>query len=96
HFLHRNHHPLNSNNDVWFRHLVSKSESLADPNPRSRQCLPWQCSKRNRPTVALVFCHDTEVSLSQLKKAAKNTEDKTTREKVAGIFIAVAELLDAK
>ena len=39
------------------------------------------------PNVALVLCHDTEVSLSHVKRAAKNTEDKAMRE---GISTAVS------
>ncbi|KAG0222414.1 hypothetical protein BGX31_009166, partial [Mortierella sp. GBA43] len=46
------------------------------------------------PTVALVFCHDTEVSLTQLKKAAKHTDDKAARGQVADIYFGLGELLD--
>ncbi|KAI8348235.1 WD40-repeat-containing domain protein [Mortierella sp. GBAus27b] len=45
-------------------------------------------------TIALVFCHDTEVSLSQLKKVAKHTDDKDTRKDIAAIYIGLGKLLD--
>ncbi|KAI8348242.1 hypothetical protein B0O80DRAFT_429770 [Mortierella sp. GBAus27b] len=48
------------------------------------------------PAVALVFCHDTEVTLSLLKKVAKHADDKATHEEIAGIYRAVAELLNAQ
>ncbi|KAI8348240.1 hypothetical protein B0O80DRAFT_429767 [Mortierella sp. GBAus27b] len=46
------------------------------------------------PTVALVFCHDTETSLSQLKKVAKNADDRDTREDIAAIYIGLGKVLD--
>ncbi|KAI8345988.1 hypothetical protein B0O80DRAFT_431210 [Mortierella sp. GBAus27b] len=48
------------------------------------------------PTVALVFCHDTEVSLSQVKKAAKSINDKPTREVVASVYIGLGQVLDTQ
>ena len=46
------------------------------------------------PTIALVFCHDTETSLSQLKKVAKSTDDRDTREDIAAIYIGLGKVLD--
>lgn len=46
------------------------------------------------PNIALVLCHDTEVSLSHVKRAAKNTDDKVMREGIATVYIELGELLD--
>ncbi|KAI8348224.1 WD40-repeat-containing domain protein [Mortierella sp. GBAus27b] len=45
-------------------------------------------------TIALVFCHDAELSLSQLKKAVKHSSDKDTREDIAVIYASLGKLLD--
>jgi hypothetical protein len=46
------------------------------------------------PNIALVLCHDTEVSLSQVKRAAKRINDTTMREDVATVYIGLGDLLD--
>ncbi|KAF9358853.1 hypothetical protein BGX34_008687 [Mortierella sp. NVP85] len=48
------------------------------------------------PGVALVLCHDTEVSLSQLKKTAKNTEDNAMRGAIANAYIELGKVLDGR
>jgi hypothetical protein len=48
------------------------------------------------PDIALVLCHDTEVSLSQVKRAAKHTNDANTREKIATIHIELGRVLDTQ
>jgi hypothetical protein len=49
--------------------------------------------KTQDPNIALVLCHDTEVSLSQVKRA-KHTDDKAMREGIATIYIELGQLLD--
>jgi DNA-binding IclR family transcriptional regulator len=46
-------------------------------------------------TIALVFCHDTEVSLSQLKKVTKHTSDKDAHQDIAVIYAGLGKLLGA-
>jgi hypothetical protein len=46
--------------------------------------------------IALVLCHDTEVSLAHVKRAAKHTEDKIMHERIATVYIGLGELLDSK
>ncbi|KAK3819960.1 MAG: hypothetical protein J3Q66DRAFT_164906 [Benniella sp.] len=46
------------------------------------------------PNIALVLCHDTEISLSQVKRAAKHTDDKAMRDGIATIYIKLGDLLD--
>ncbi|KAF9362918.1 hypothetical protein BGX34_005256 [Mortierella sp. NVP85] len=46
------------------------------------------------PDLSLVMCHETEVLLSHLKKAAKNSDDKTIRERIAAVYVGLGELLD--
>jgi hypothetical protein len=48
------------------------------------------------PNIALVLCHDTEVSLSHVKRAAKHTEDKAMREGIATVYIGLGELKQAR
>ncbi|KAG0202656.1 hypothetical protein BGX31_003553 [Mortierella sp. GBA43] len=43
--------------------------------------------------IALALCHDTEVSLNLVKRAAKNTEDKAMRAGIATVYIALGDLL---
>jgi hypothetical protein len=48
------------------------------------------------PSIVLVLCHDTEVSLSQVKRSAKHTEDTTVHEGIAAIYIGLGELLTSQ
>ncbi|KAK3828964.1 MAG: WD40-repeat-containing domain protein [Benniella sp.] len=48
------------------------------------------------PNLALVLCHDTEVSLSHVKRAAKHTDDKAMRNGIATVYIGLGELLEIK
>jgi hypothetical protein len=52
--------------------------------------------KTTDPSVALVLCHDTETSLSHVKRAAKNTDDKAIREGIATIYNGLGELLNTQ
>jgi len=45
------------------------------------------------PKISLVFCHDTEVSLSQAKKAAKHTKDQALQQGIATTYIDLGKLL---
>ncbi|KAF9358576.1 hypothetical protein BGX34_008869, partial [Mortierella sp. NVP85] len=53
-------------------------------------------SKAQHPDIALVLCHDTEVALSQAKKAAKRTEDPTVRHGIAITYIGLGKELDSR
>ncbi|KAI8348104.1 hypothetical protein B0O80DRAFT_429814 [Mortierella sp. GBAus27b] len=46
--------------------------------------------------VALVLCHDTEVTLSQAKKAARHTEDQILRLEIASTYIELGRLLESQ
>ncbi|KAK3811110.1 MAG: hypothetical protein J3Q66DRAFT_443360 [Benniella sp.] len=46
------------------------------------------------PSIALVLCHDTELSLSQVKRAAKHAEDTTMHEGIASVYTELGELLN--
>ncbi|KAF9346367.1 hypothetical protein BGX34_003931, partial [Mortierella sp. NVP85] len=46
--------------------------------------------------IALVLCHDTEMSLSQVKRAAKHTNDVNTREEIATIHLELGRFLDTQ
>src|SRR4051812_17043387 len=48
------------------------------------------------PDIALVLCHDTEVSLAPVKRTAKHTEDKSIHEKIATVYIELGDLLGDK
>jgi hypothetical protein len=46
------------------------------------------------PSIALVLCHDTELTLPQVKRAAKHSEDTTMHERIASIYIVLGEVLE--
>ena len=46
------------------------------------------------PNIAIVLCHDTEVSLSQVKR--KHTNDTNMREDIASIYIELGDFLDTR
>ena len=48
------------------------------------------------PDIALVLCHDTEVSLSQARKAAKLTEERSILQKIASIYIDLGRMLEIR
>jgi len=45
--------------------------------------------------IALVLCHDTQVSLSQAKKSAKRDKDQTVTEGVGIAYIGLGKLLES-
>ncbi|KAF9347048.1 hypothetical protein BGX34_003442, partial [Mortierella sp. NVP85] len=51
--------------------------------------------KATDPYIALVLCHDTEVSLSQAKGASKRHELQVVREGVSTAYVKLGRLLDA-
>ncbi|KAK3817618.1 MAG: WD40-repeat-containing domain protein [Benniella sp.] len=46
--------------------------------------------------VALVLCHDAEVALSQVKRAAKHTDNKAIRDGIATVYSGLIELLKSR
>ena len=50
--------------------------------------------KVQHPDIALVLCHDTEVALSQAKKAAKRIEDQAMRRQIAIAYIGLGRELE--
>ncbi|KAK3816653.1 MAG: hypothetical protein J3Q66DRAFT_441040 [Benniella sp.] len=51
-------------------------------------------AKSTDPEIVLVLCHDTEVSLAHVKKAAKNNNDKTMSERIAAVYVDLGDVLD--
>jgi hypothetical protein len=47
------------------------------------------------PDIALVLCHDTEVTLSQAKKAVKHDKNQTVTEGIAIAYIGLGKLLES-
>jgi len=47
------------------------------------------------PYIALVLCHDTEVSLSQVKKVAKRLKVQAIRKKIATAYDHLAKVLES-
>jgi len=43
--------------------------------------------------ISLVLCHDTEISLSQAKRAAKHADDPSMKERIADVYIGLGTLL---
>lgn len=53
-------------------------------------------SKTNDPDIAIVLCHDTEVSLSQAKKTAKHTRNASLTEGIASAYMDLGRLLESR
>jgi hypothetical protein len=49
----------------------------------------------NDSDIALVLCHDTEVSLHQAKKHVKRDENRTVAEGIATAYIGLGKLLES-
>jgi len=47
------------------------------------------------PDIAFVLCHDTEVSLSQAKKSAKQDKNATVNEGIVTAYIGLGKLLES-
>ncbi|KAF9359465.1 hypothetical protein BGX34_008340 [Mortierella sp. NVP85] len=48
------------------------------------------------PDIALVLCHDTEVSLSQAKKAVRRTGDQGAIKDIAAVYVNLGNLLETR
>jgi hypothetical protein len=46
--------------------------------------------------IALVLCHDTEVSLSQAKKSARHDKNATVTKAIATAYISLGKLLESR
>lgn len=46
--------------------------------------------------IALVLCHDAEVSLSQAKKTAKNGDNRSVLDGIATAYIGLGKLLETR
>ncbi|KAG0209745.1 hypothetical protein BGX31_002049, partial [Mortierella sp. GBA43] len=44
----------------------------------------------------MVLCHDTEITLSQMKKAVKHTDNQTVRQEIATTYIELGRLLESR
>ena len=52
-------------------------------------------SKEQDPDVALVLCHDTEVSLSQAKKLAKRVKNQAIHKDIGVAYNELGKILDS-
>ncbi|KAI8345231.1 hypothetical protein B0O80DRAFT_431755 [Mortierella sp. GBAus27b] len=48
------------------------------------------------PEIALVFCHDTEVSLAQAKKTIKHAKDHTVLADIITAYVDLGKLLERR
>ncbi|KAG0219606.1 hypothetical protein BGX31_011257, partial [Mortierella sp. GBA43] len=53
-------------------------------------------AKTQDSDIALVFCHETEVSLSQTKKAARNADDATVQRRIGTAYIGLGRILESR
>jgi hypothetical protein len=85
--------------------IDSFSKKKANNNGRVRYfCFTTKCTLANTYlasaqstkdlSIAMVLCHDTEVSLSQAKKTAKHAAVHTIRDRVAIAYIELVNVLD--
>jgi len=76
------------------------------PNPRGNLSLQQSLDLANiyldyagkvqDPDIALVLCHDTEVSLFQAKRAAKHGHDQAVRQGIATAYIGLGRVLEIR
>jgi hypothetical protein len=50
------------------------------------------CKTRD-PDIALVLCHDTEVSLSDAKRPTRRAEDVAVRKRIGAVYLDLGKLL---
>jgi hypothetical protein len=55
-----------------------------------------KASKAHDPYIALILCHDTEVSLSQAAKGSKRFEVQGVHEDIASAYVSLGRLLDTR
>jgi hypothetical protein len=48
------------------------------------------------PDIALVLCHDAEVSLTQARKGARHAEDPITSDSIATAYISLGRVLNSR
>jgi len=48
------------------------------------------------PATTLVLCHDTEVSLSQARKAGKHAENQSVNEGIGLAYISLGKILESR
>ncbi|KAI8357936.1 hypothetical protein B0O80DRAFT_485085 [Mortierella sp. GBAus27b] len=53
-------------------------------------------AKTQDSDIALVLCHETEVSLSQTKKAARHTDDTTAQHGIGTAYIGLGKILEGR
>jgi len=53
-------------------------------------------TKATDSELTLVFCYDTEVSLSQAKRVVNNSDDKNVREGIVTAYIDLGKLLHTR
>ncbi|KAI8348219.1 hypothetical protein B0O80DRAFT_429752 [Mortierella sp. GBAus27b] len=79
-----------------FGGIIPSSRASLSPHQALQVANTYLDNARNATdsTIALVFCHDSEESLSYLEEAVKHTDDQDIREGIAAIYIGLGKLLD--
>jgi tetratricopeptide (TPR) repeat protein len=71
------------------REVLSPTQALELANTYLEKAL-----KANDPYIALILCHDTEVSLSQAARSSKRFEVQGVHEDIASAYVSLGRLLD--
>lgn len=81
-----------------FGSIVSSPRSSLSPKQTLELANAYleKASTVNDPDVALVLCHDTEISLSQARKALKSTKDQIAVDRIAMAYIDLGKLLQRR
>jgi hypothetical protein len=83
---------------MLFRGIVTSLRdtlSLQQALELSNIYLECACKAKD-PTIALVLCHDTEVSLVRARKAARRIKDPAVCGRIANAYIELGRVLDSR
>jgi len=81
---------------MLFGSIVSSPRDVLSPTQALELANAYleKASKANDPYIALILCHDTEVSLSQAAKGSKRFEVQGVHDGIATAYVSLGKLLD--
>jgi hypothetical protein len=83
---------------MMYSHIISSPRGHLTPQ-QSLQLANFfleHAAKTQDSDIALVLCHETEVSLSQTKKAARHTDDATAQHGIGTAYIGLGKILEGR
>ncbi|KAK3805366.1 MAG: hypothetical protein J3Q66DRAFT_446011 [Benniella sp.] len=83
---------------MLFGNIISSPRDVLTPTQALELANAYleHASKANDPYIALILCHDTEVSLSQAARGLKRFEVQGVHEGIADAYVSLGRLLDKR